>query len=69
MPEESPIWIERTDIGASVSYYGFALAGTESSEAGWLIKRITRSGDDAIEAFASTRPNKVWDNRGSLSYS
>ena len=68
MPDESPIWIERTDIDTSVSYYGYALKGSATSAESWYIKRITRTNNDAVEAFASTHPNKVWDLRATLDY-
>ena len=68
MPDESPIWIERIDSGDSVSYYGFALKGSATTAASWYVKRITRTNNDAVEAWASTQPNQVWDDRATLVY-
>jgi len=63
------VWIERIeDAGSGVTYYGYAPSGTATDEAGWQIKRVTRSGDDVVEVWAGPLPNQVWDDRGSLTY-
>ena len=63
------IWIERIDdAGSGVTYYGYAPKGSATDAAEWLIKRITRTDNDVVEAWASADPNQIWDNRASLSY-
>lgn len=56
---------------STITYVGYAAAGTATSSASWRIFRITSSGDatsiDTADGDISF--NNIWDNRESLSYS
>jgi hypothetical protein len=56
---------------SSVTYIGFAQAGTATSSASWMIKKILISGNVTSIAYAGGEDNynQVWDNRASLVYS
>lgn len=58
------------DVSASVSYYGFAFAGTATSAASWRIKKKTVSGAITRYSWADgTDANtKVWDDRATYTY-
>lgn len=63
------IWKERIDAADNgVTYYGYAPRGAATDAEEWLISRVTRTGDDVVEEWASKEPNQVWDNRAGLTY-
>ena len=57
------------EADASTTYVGWALRGTATSEAKWLIKRILVSGTTTTTEWASTKHDQEWDDRATLSYS
>ena len=58
------------DASGTVTYYGFAAAGTATSAAAWKIMKHTTSNPQSIEfADGDGAYDNVWDNRASLSYS
>jgi len=64
--------LHKIDVASdTISYEGWAASGTATSEAKWLIKKITISGNITTETAAGggTLHNQIWDNRSSLSYS
>lgn len=53
-------------------YIGYAIPGTASSEAKWLIKKLTYSAagvTDVQFAGGAAKFDQVWDNRAAASYS
>ena len=55
----------------STMYIGYAVPGTVSSEAKWLIMKVSESGTVSTKRFTNNdckRFDQIWDNRASLSY-
>ena len=52
-------------------YKGYAIPGASTANPVWAIERITVSGDVTIKKWAGGNKNfdKIWDNRGTLTYS
>lgn len=64
--------IELVDQNANgVTYFGTALPGTATSDAGWQISARSTSGtvDSFLWAESDASMNNIWDNRTSLAYS
>ena len=59
------------DASATVTYFGYAVPGTESSEASWRIVRLTLVGSETLLQYAggNTDTNSVWNDRLSYTYS
>ena len=59
------------EVSSSVSYFGFAPAGSAEGSALWKIKKLTVSGTVTKVQFADGNAlyDNVWNNRASLSYS
>jgi Collagen triple helix repeat (20 copies) len=57
-------------VDASVTYIGYAAAGSSTSSASWKIKKITTTGDDIAITWADGNTNfdNIWDNRAALTY-
>lgn len=62
--------IRTDDVNGTVLYKGWAVIGTENSDAVWKIARYTFTGDDLVVEWADGNNNydNVWDNRLALSY-
>ena len=58
------------EASTTVTYVGYAAAGTNAASALWRIKRMTVSGNvTTIEwADGNTNFDNVWNNRASLTY-
>lgn len=60
------------DSASKIIFLGFAIPGTATSAASWLIKSFTYDGDNTtaiLFANGSTAFDQVWDDRAGLSYS
>lgn len=58
------------EVSATVTYIGEATAGSATSSAVWLIKKIDEtSGIIVTFADGNTNYDNVWDNRAALTYS
>lgn len=58
------------EASSTVTYFGFAAAGTAEASASWRIKRLTVTGNvtDIKYADGDTNFDNVWDNRAALTY-
>ncbi|HCJ66978.1 MAG TPA: hypothetical protein DHV62_06555 [Elusimicrobia bacterium] len=56
---------------ANTTYQGWATAGTATSAASWMIRKIAKSGNVTSILWADGNQNydNIWDNRTTLSYS
>jgi len=67
-----PFFKQRTDnASGTVTYFGYAVPGTDEGKAGWLIVKQTISGSviSLDLAEASRDFDQVWNDRATLSYS
>lgn len=62
--------VEIDDTGTGIVYVGKAAPGTAKSAAGWIIKRLVKTGLDLSVTLADGNGNadNVWNDRASLSY-
>lgn len=68
MVDFSKLIVREATIGA-FDYIGYALAGTGPLQPGWAIMKIPNgAATPKTWAGASTRLNKIWNNRASYSY-
>lgn len=68
---QSPRRITAIDeVNGNLTYIGFAKLGIATSDAGWQILRINKTGAVTLIQYADgdTRYNNVWDDRASLNY-
>lgn len=69
MADEVQQWSMKIDAAADgTTYFGYAPRGTADDAQGWLIKRIVRVGNDVTEGWASSRPQSVWNDRATETY-
>lgn len=63
--------VQLDKVSESVTYIGYAAAGSATNAASWKIKKITTTGDDIAITWADGNIlfDNVWDNRASLTYS
>lgn len=63
--------VKREVITGDLKYEGFAVPGTATSAASWLIRRYTWTDGfpDVEYANGESKFDQIWDNRDSLSYS
>ena len=67
-----PFFTQITDNSSStVTYFGYALPGSETSQAKWVIVRQLIAGSVITLAFAGASRDfdQIWDKRTSLTYS
>jgi len=70
--EEEAVYAKRVDfVGDTLLYRGEAVVGAAESAPVWRIRRITFTGDDMTEEWASGSAafDKVWADRLTLGYS
>lgn len=57
------------DANGNPEYIGVALQGASASDAKWRVKKLFwDAGSNYLKSLFS-KPNQVWDNRASLTYS
>lgn len=67
---EQPDEATQTDEDGTVTYYGYAAPGSDTSKPVWKIKKVDETGDLFIVwADGNANYDNIWDNRASLSYS
>lgn len=58
------------EVSSDFFYLGYSLPLTPSSVAGWMIKRVKKTGSTYEIAYATSYmdSSNIWDNRASLTY-
>ncbi len=70
-PAEAAVLLEYDRVSSTIAYSGFALTGTDTDEALWGVRRITKLGGGlALVEFADgdRELNNIWDDRATLTY-
>ena len=59
------------EASSTVTYIGYSQIGTAASDTGWIIKKITVSGDITTILYAEgdDETTNIWDSRTGYSYS
>lgn len=65
-----PLVIELAEMDSNGNpiYLGNALQGASESEAKWRIKKISWDVNGNYTGCLFSRPNQIWDNRATLTY-
>lgn len=66
----SCLTFRQDDASATVSYFGFAKAGSAEGSAVWRIMRLTTTNPTNLKyADGNAKFDNIWTNRASLTYS